>query len=83
MSHVRLAAAGTGFAVVLAFTTAQAADPHPARSKAASRHTSETGTRRSIAGAPTADETSSGVETPELPPLRRRKGVPGRANCRS
>ena len=69
MSLARLAAAGAGCALVLALTTARA-DPHPAKPKAASRHANETGTRRSIAGAPTADETSAGVETPELRALR-------------
>jgi len=70
MSPARLAAAGAGCALVLAMTTARAADPHPGKPKAATRHASESGTRRSIAGAPTVEDTSAGAETPELRALR-------------
>jgi membrane-bound lytic murein transglycosylase D len=71
MSRRRIAAAGTGLAFLLAMTAAQAADPHGPRPKSpATRHSTEGGTRRSIAGAPTAEETSAGAETAELRALR-------------
>jgi membrane-bound lytic murein transglycosylase D len=79
MSPVRLGAPA-GCAMLLALlatvaTPARAADPHPAKPRGAGKHdgrahTADVATRRSVAGAPTADETSAGVETPELRALR-------------
>ena len=76
MSTVRLGAA-TGCAMLLALlaSPAQAADPHPAKPRAGGKHDGRAhapdgGLRRSVAGAPTVDETSAGAETPELRALR-------------
>lgn len=75
MFPVRLAASGCAVLLALSATTARAADPHGTKTRTPTKHdprtrTSEPGTRRSVAGAPTADETSVGVETPELRALR-------------
>lgn len=75
-SLVRLAALGSICALLATATGAAAADPPRAgtgKSKAntsARRSTSEAGTRRSIAGGPTNDDQSQGVESPELKALR-------------
>jgi membrane-bound lytic murein transglycosylase D len=82
-SLARLAATGCGAALLLALSTASAADPHFARapksairthdpkgtSKAGTR-APDAGARRAIAGGPTGDETSQGAESPELRALR-------------
>ncbi len=76
MPPFRLGApAGCAMLLALLASPAQAADPHPAKGHAGGKHdgrahASDTGTRRSVAGAPTVDETSSGAETPELRALR-------------
>jgi membrane-bound lytic murein transglycosylase D len=83
MSISRFVAAGAGFSLLLTFSPAGAADPpqavKPAKaavSKTASKTSSKGGrgmdasARRAIAGGPTADEASLGVETPELRQLR-------------
>ncbi len=76
MSPVRLGApAGCAMLLALLASPAQAADPHSAKARTGAKHdgrahASDTGTRRSVAGAPTVDETSSGAETPELRALR-------------
>jgi membrane-bound lytic murein transglycosylase D len=74
MSPVRLAASGCAVMLALSAGSAHAADPH-GKPRAPGKHdgrahSPDTGTRRSVAGAPTSDETSSGVETPELRSLR-------------
>src|ERR1019366_865386 len=81
-SPARLAATGVGIALLVALSTARAADPHPrpARngahahdpkgpSKPGSR-TADPGARRAIAGGPTGEDTSAGAESPELRALR-------------
>jgi membrane-bound lytic murein transglycosylase D len=81
MSRARLAANGVVCALTLALSTASAADPHPGHStKTAKPHekgggkpssrVGDAGARRAIAGGPTTDETSAGVESPELRTLR-------------
>ena len=81
MSPARLAATGVGVALLVALSTARAADPHPSRparngrshdpkpSKPGSR-SADPGARRSIAGGPTTEETSQGAESAELRALR-------------
>jgi len=79
----RLAAVGAGWAVLVSASPARAADapgsksprPATAAAKPASRapkaaRLTDTGSRRSIAGGPTADDASLGVESPELRALR-------------
>jgi membrane-bound lytic murein transglycosylase D len=83
-SPARRAAAGIGVACLVALSSARAADPHAARptktgaarahdargtSKTAARG-ADAGARRAIAGGPTSEETSQGVESPELRALR-------------
>jgi membrane-bound lytic murein transglycosylase D len=75
MSPVRLgASAGCALALALMASPSQA-DPHSAKARAGAKHDGrahapDTSTRRSVAGAPTVDETSAGAETPELRALR-------------
>jgi membrane-bound lytic murein transglycosylase D len=72
----RLVSWSGGCALLLGMTWPAAADPPAARPKPApARHdtrprTTDVGTRRSIAGGPSLDESTSGVETPELRALR-------------
>src|SRR5580704_14384578 len=81
----RRAATGVGCALLFALSAAQAADPHPvarpttlarAPSKPAPRagnkasRGSDAAARRAIAGGPTSDDTSMGVESTELRTLR-------------
>ena len=82
-SLARLAASGIGVALLLALSTARAADPHPGRSpksgvrahdprgaaEAATRN-ADPGARRAIAGGPTSEDTAQGAESPELRALR-------------
>jgi membrane-bound lytic murein transglycosylase D len=82
-SPARLAATGVGVALLVALSTARAADPHPARpaksvthardpkglSKLGSR-SADPGARRAIAGGPTGEDTSAGAESSELRALR-------------
>jgi membrane-bound lytic murein transglycosylase D len=75
MSPVRLAATGIGLALLVGVSTARAADPHPtktSKARGATGHSTTRGpeARRSIAGGPTSEETSAGVESPELRALR-------------
>jgi membrane-bound lytic murein transglycosylase D len=84
MTRTRLAATGAGFSLLLAASSARAADPphstKPAKAATASKpsfkggpkgaHAADGGARRTIAGGPTADDASLGVETPELRALR-------------
>jgi membrane-bound lytic murein transglycosylase D len=80
----RRAATAVGCALLLALSTARAADPHPA-AKAAPKTTApakssskggkpgrstDVGSRRAIAGGSTADDVAMGVESPELRTLR-------------
>jgi membrane-bound lytic murein transglycosylase D len=77
MSLARLAAVGCALALALSAAPARSADPPrggkpktaPVR-RDGRAHAPETGPRRSVAGAPSADETSVGAETPELRALR-------------
>jgi membrane-bound lytic murein transglycosylase D len=74
MSPVRLAASGCAVLLALTAGSARAADPrakpHALGKHDGRAHSPDTGTRRSVAGAPTSDETSAGAETPELRALR-------------
>lgn len=74
MSRARLAATGIVCALCTALSTASAAEPHPAHpTKAGKGHDKKPhgdGGRRAIAGGPTGEETSAGVESPELRTLR-------------
>ncbi len=75
-SLVRLVAMGSVCALLATATGAAAADPprggngKSKPSTTAKRSSSEAGTRRSIAGGPTGDDESQGVESPELKALR-------------
>jgi membrane-bound lytic murein transglycosylase D len=80
-SPVRLAATGVGLALLVAMSTARAADPHPARPGKGTAHghdpkgstkpvAHDAGSRRAIAGGPTGEETTAGVESAELSALR-------------
>ncbi len=73
-SLVRLAAMGSVCALLATATGAVAADPpRPGKSKpnaTARRSATEVGTRRGIAGGPTGDDETQGVESPELKALR-------------
>jgi len=77
-SLARLAATGLACALIACATGAAAADPHPAHGNHAAKPREKGGSktgkgdsgRRAIAGGPTADETSQGVESAELRTLR-------------
>ncbi len=82
-SPARLAATGVGLALLVALSTARAADPHPARPARNANHgrdpkgsskpgarSVDPGARRAIAGGPTTEDTAAGVESTELAALR-------------
>ncbi len=81
-SPARLAATGVGIALLVAWSTARAADPHPRPARSAAHaheprgaskpgsRGAESGARRAIAGGPTGEDTSAGAESPELRALR-------------
>ncbi len=76
VSRAKVAAVGALGAMLLALSPARAGEPKPGKSRAAATrrdgraHASEGGTRHGIAGAPTAEDATAGVESAELTALR-------------